>query len=59
MLRNLKFLELWERDDATTGEDERNDRGYLAATVAHDTGYLNGTFHHNRQIMAEYLDAKD
>lgn len=46
MLRNLKFRELWEWDDATTGEYDRNDWDYLNVTGASSGANVTARAHH-------------
>lgn len=46
MLRNLKFRELWEWDDATTGEYDRNDWDYLNITSATSGANVTARAHH-------------
>lgn len=46
ILRNLKFRELWEWDDATTGEYDRNDWDYLTVTSATSGATVTSRAHH-------------
>ncbi|MFO1449474.1 MAG: hypothetical protein U1F61_15070 [Opitutaceae bacterium] len=46
ILRNLRFRELWEWDDATTGEYDRNDWDYLVVTSAISGGTVTARAHH-------------
>ncbi|MBI5689716.1 MAG: hypothetical protein HZC55_06425 [Verrucomicrobia bacterium] len=46
MLRNLRFRELWEWDDATRGEYDRNDWDYLTVTSATGAAGVTARAHH-------------
>jgi hypothetical protein len=46
ILRNLRFRELWEWDDATAGEYDRNDWDYLVVTSAVSGGAVTARAHH-------------
>ena len=46
ILRNLRFRELWEWDDATTGDYDRNDWDYLVVTSATSSGAVTSRAHH-------------
>ena len=46
ILRNLRFRELWEWDDATRGEYDRNDWDYLVVTSATSGGAVTARAHH-------------
>lgn len=46
ILRNLKFRELWEWDDATKGEYDRNNWDYLTVTSATSGATVTSRAHH-------------
>ncbi len=46
ILRNLRFRELWEWDDATRGEYDRNDWDFLVVTSATSGGAVTARAHH-------------